>query len=80
MSVVAVLAVLDVSGAPAGEEQPVPSRVVAAGSSERSRGHPARGETPRPGTFLIEDAPDPVHGTWWVESDANVEARTAVRE
>jgi len=76
-----LLALLAVSGARAAEEQPVPSRVVAAGLFKNGLAAIRREvKLPGPGTFLIEDAPDPVHGTWWVESDANVEARTAVRE
>jgi len=29
----------------------------------------------RPGQYLLEDSAQAMHGTWWVESDAVVEAR-----
>ena len=74
-------AVLTGGGARAAEEQPVSSRVVAAGLFKNGLAAVRREvNLPGPGTFLIEDAPDPVHGTWWVESDSDVEARTALRE
>ena len=35
---------------------------------------------PRPGSYRIDEAPEPVHGTFWVESDAKVETRVVTRE
>jgi hypothetical protein len=35
---------------------------------------------PGPGTFRIEDLPEPVHGTWWVESKTAVETMVKMRE
>lgn len=81
LGVSVIVAVLAVSGARATEEQPVTSRVVAVGLFKNGLAAVKREvKLPGQGTFLIEDAPDPVHGTWWVESDADVETRTAVRE
>lgn len=34
----------------------------------------------RPGTYRIDDAPAPVHGTFWVESSAKIESRVVLRE
>jgi hypothetical protein len=77
----AILVVLALSGARAADEQPVTSRVAAVGLFKNGLAAVQREvKLPGPGTFLIEDAPDPVHGTWWVESDADVETRSAVRE
>jgi hypothetical protein len=36
-------------------------------------------ELPGPGTFEITDLPEPVHGTYWIESNARVTARTTSR-
>jgi hypothetical protein len=78
LGVSVILAALAMSGARAAEEQPVTSRVVAVGLFKNGLAVVKREvKLPGPGTFLIEDAPDPVHGTWWVEGDANVETRTA---
>ncbi len=63
------------------EETPVPSRVAAAGLFKNGLAAIRREiRLPGPGTYLIDDVPEPVHGTWWVESDAAVETRTTVRE
>jgi len=64
-----------------GEEQTVKSRIVGVGLFKNGLATIHREvKLPGPGTFMIEDAPDPVHGTWWVESDAKVEAVSALRE
>lgn len=34
---------------------------------------------PAPGAYVIEDAPEPVHGTFWIKSDAAVIARSRLR-
>ena len=36
-------------------------------------------EIPAPGTYCIADIPEPVHGTFWIESDADVTARITSR-
>jgi len=35
---------------------------------------------PGPGTYRLEDLPDPVHGTWWIESSGTVETAVQMRE
>lgn len=37
-------------------------------------------EVPGAGTYLVSDVPEPVHGTLWIESDAEVEARISLRD
>lgn len=37
-------------------------------------------EVPGSGTYLVNDIPEPVHGTFWIESEADVEARIVQRE
>lgn len=67
--------------AQAAEEQTVRSRVVAVGLFKNGLATIRREvKLPGPGTFLVEDAPDPVHGTWWVESDVKVETLAALRQ
>ncbi|MHC4200665.1 MAG: hypothetical protein ACYSU0_11790, partial [Planctomycetota bacterium] len=34
----------------------------------------------RPGTYRVDHAPRPVHGTFWVESSARIESRVVMRE
>jgi hypothetical protein len=65
----------------AAEEHRVESRVVAVGLFKNGLATIRREvKLPGPGTFLVEDAPDPVHGTWWVESEVAVETLAALRE
>jgi hypothetical protein len=33
-----------------------------------------------PGTYRLDDVPEPVHGTYWIESDAAVESMVKMRE
>jgi hypothetical protein len=35
---------------------------------------------PGPGTFVLDNLPEPVHGTWWVESTSPVETMVKTRE
>ena len=35
---------------------------------------------PGPGSYAVSDVPTPVHGTFWIESDAEVETRCTTRE
>ena len=37
-------------------------------------------EIPGPGIYELKQLPDPVHGTFWTESDANVVTRSRIRE
>ena len=37
-------------------------------------------DVPGPGTYTVMDLPDPTHGTLWIESEATVIARSALRE
>jgi hypothetical protein len=65
----------------AAEETPAKSRVAAVGLFKNGLAVVKRVvNAPGAGTYLIEDVPEPVHGTFWVESDAQVEARVTVRE
>jgi hypothetical protein len=76
-----VLAWAVVSVAGAGEETPVKSAIVSVGLFKNGLAVVRREvKIPGPGTYLIEDAPEPVHGTWWVQSDIPVETRVTMRE
>jgi hypothetical protein len=33
-----------------------------------------------PGSYRLTDVPEPVHGTWWIESDTAIETRVTQRE
>ena len=69
------------AGLRAQEETAVPSRVVAAGLFKNGLAAIRREvKLPGPGTYLVDDMPEPVHGTWWVESDVALETRTTARE
>ena len=62
------------------EETPAKSRVAAVGLFKNGLAVVRRVvNAPGAGTYLVEDVPEPVHGTFWVESDAQVEARVTMR-
>ena len=63
------------------EPQPAQSRVVSVGLFKNGLAVVTRTLTvPGPGTYITDDVPEPVHGTFWVESDAVVETRATTRE
>ncbi len=37
-------------------------------------------DAPGPGVYIVTNPPEPIHGTFWLESDAAVEARMTTRE
>jgi hypothetical protein len=61
-------------------EQKADSRVVSVGLFKNGLSVVQRLVTvPGPGTYRIEDVPEPVHGTFWIESDARVVTRLTRR-
>ena len=36
-------------------------------------------DAPGPGVYIVTNPPEPIHGTFWLESDAAVEARMTTR-
>jgi hypothetical protein len=63
------------------QEQVAKSKIVAAGLFKNGLAVIKREiDLPGPGTVRLEDVPEPVHGTWWVESSAVVETTTKMRE
>lgn len=68
------------TGAAQAREQQVESRVVSVGLFKNGLAVVARIlEVPGPGTYRLEQVPRPVHGTFWVTSDAEVTTRIAQR-
>lgn len=62
------------------EEKPVTSRVVSIGLFKNGLAVVRRTATvPGPGTYRVENVPEPVHGTYWIESDAKVVTRLTRR-
>jgi len=65
----------------AAEEVPLKSRVVSVGLFKNGLAVVKREvKLPGNGTFVLEDVPEPVHGTWWIESDALIETQVSERE
>jgi hypothetical protein len=63
------------------EEVPAKSRIVSVGLFKNGLAVVRRELTVNgPGTFRLDDAPDPVHGTFWVESNSPVETLVKMRE
>lgn len=63
------------------EEAAVESRIVSVGMFKNGLALVKRTVSiPAPGTYALSDVPDPVHGTFWIESDAKVETRVTIRE
>ena len=66
--------------AAAGAETPLTSRIVSVGLFKNGLAVVRRTATvPSSGTYLIDDIPVPVHGTYWVESDARITTRITHR-
>jgi hypothetical protein len=63
------------------EEKPVTSRIASVGLFKNGLAVVRREvDLPGPGVYRLDDVPEPVHGTFWVESDAVVRVRSTVRE
>jgi hypothetical protein len=63
------------------EEVAAKSRIVSVGLFKNGLAVVRRELTVNgPGTYRLDDAPDPVHGTFWVESNAPVETLVKMRE
>ncbi len=68
------------AGIVAGAETPVESRVDSVGLFKNGMAVVRRVTTvPGPGVYTVSDVPEPVHGTFWIESDAVVETRITSR-
>jgi len=62
------------------DETPVASRVVAIGLFKNGLAVVRREvAVPGPGTYLVQDVPTPIHGTFWVESNAKITTRMTRR-
>ncbi|MBN2311435.1 MAG: hypothetical protein JXR94_20830 [Candidatus Hydrogenedentes bacterium] len=65
----------------AGQIETAESRIVWAGMFKNGLAAVKRVvEVEGPGTWRLEEVPEPVHGTFWIESDARVEARVEMEE
>jgi hypothetical protein len=63
------------------QEQPATSRIAAVDLFKNGLAVIKRELTvPGPGTYRLDDVPDPVHGTWWIESSGKVETAVQMRE
>ena len=64
-----------------GKEQVAKSKIISAGLFKNGLAVIKREiNLPGAGTYRLEDLPEPVHGTWWVESTGVVETTTKMRE
>jgi hypothetical protein len=64
-----------------GEEAPAKSRIVSVALFKNGLAVVKREiKVEGPGTYRLEDVPEPVHGTYWVESTGPVETRVRLRE
>jgi len=83
MRAVAIIVIIaQFSAVYAGEkETPVESRIVSVGLFKNGLAVVKRTVTvPGPGAYVLRDVPEPVHGTFWIESDAAVETRLTTRD
>ena len=63
------------------EEIAVNSRIVSVGLFKNGLAVVKREiKIPGAGTYRLDDVPQPVHGTWWIQSDVSVETRVTRRE
>lgn len=77
-----VLPLILLAPRPAPAQEPVAkSKIVAAGLFKNGLAVIKREiALPGPGTYRLEDLPEPVHGTWWIESTQAVETTVKTRE
>jgi len=62
------------------EEMPLKSRITSVGLFKNGLAVVQRTATvPASGTYRVEDVPEPVHGTYWVQSDAKIATRLTRR-
>ena len=76
-----MVGVVFAGGACAAQDAVAKSKIVAAGLFKNGLSVIKREiDLPGAGTFRLEDLPEPVHGTWWIESDTEVETTSKMRE
>jgi hypothetical protein len=64
----------------AAEEKPLTTRIVSLGLFKNGLAVVQRtAEIEGPGVYRVDDVPEPLHGTYWVESDAQVTTRVTQR-
>ncbi|MGA2061770.1 MAG: hypothetical protein ABSG67_14890 [Thermoguttaceae bacterium] len=64
----------------ADEEKPLTTRITSLGLFKNGLAVVQRtAKIERAGTYRVEDVPEPIHGTFWVESDASVSTRVTQR-
>jgi len=83
MRTIAIIALAGLLSAAYGEEKetPVESRIVSVGLFKNGLAVVKRTvNVPGPGAYVLRDVPEPVHGTFWIESDAAVETRLTTRD
>ncbi|MHC4787770.1 MAG: hypothetical protein ACYS8K_00990 [Planctomycetota bacterium] len=69
------------AGAAHAQPGEVESRIVSVGLFKNGLALVARTVTvPGRGDYVLADVPEPVHGTFWIESDARVQTRVTTRE
>ena len=80
-TVLAAITLAIISSLHAAEEVPAKSGIVSVGMFKNGLAYIKRElKVPGPGTYLVDDVPEPVHGTWWVQSDAQIETRVTRRD
>jgi hypothetical protein len=79
--VLAVFVLLGIAGLTArAQEKNVESRIVSVAMFKNGLAVVERTvDVPGAGTYRVSDVPEPVHGTFWIESDTNVEVRVSTR-
>lgn len=64
-----------------GQEKPADSRIASVAMFKNGLAVVKRTiEVPGAGTYIVSDVPEPIHGTLWIDSDTEVEARISPRE
>ncbi len=75
-----LLAVVFLSSYARGQETPAESRIVKIGLFKNGLAVVKRSvQLPGAGRYLVSDVPEPVHGTFWIESDAQLKVTATTR-
>ena len=82
LPVIAIGVGLFLAGGPArADETPATSKIVAVDLFKNGLAVVKREVTlPKPGTYVINDVPRPVYGTYWIESTVPVESLVQMRD
>jgi hypothetical protein len=81
MTIALGILVLGTTGVARADETPAKSKIVAVSLFKNGLAVVKREVTlAKPGVYILDDVPQPIHGTYWIDSAAPVESQIQIRE